>query len=209
MFSLQRTLGRDQRFFELMEGSAEETRASIKCLARLLKDTRQDHALEPFVEIRRQEKRITEQLTEHLCATFVTPMEREDIEALAHILDKIPKTVKKLGERMLLAPQHLEGFELAQHIQMLDQAADLVVRLVRELREEGCLEAVKSQTDLLHKIEGEADKLMLRCLQRLYSGRYSAVQVVIQKDLYELLEKIFDRCRDLGNVVFRTVMKYS
>ena len=61
----------------------------------------------------------------------------------------------------------------------------------------------------LKHIEGEADKLMIESLQQLYNGDYSSLRVVILKDLYELLEKIFDRCRDVGNVVFQIVLKHS
>jgi uncharacterized protein Yka (UPF0111/DUF47 family) len=209
MFSLQRALGKDDQFYDLMEGSAEEGRASILCLVRLLKSPAPSRALDPFAEIRRQEKRLTQQLTEHLCATFVTPMEREDIEALANVLYKIPKTVEKFGERLVLAPQHLEGLDLSQQIQMLEQAADEVVAMVKELRQDATLSSVKTHNDVLQRIEGEADKLMLECIHRLYTGDHNPLRVVIQKDLYELLEKVFDRCRDLGKVVFRIVLKYS
>jgi len=40
---------------------------------------------------RRKGKRITEDIDEHLCKTFVTPIEREDIESLSDALYKIPK----------------------------------------------------------------------------------------------------------------------
>ena len=44
-----------------------------------------------FAESRREDKRITQQLTEELSKTFITPLEREDIQALAAALYKIPK----------------------------------------------------------------------------------------------------------------------
>src|SRR5882762_1530082 len=103
MFSLQRVLGKDDKFFELMEGSAEEARSSIQYLIKLLKRPEPDQSLSPFVEIRRKDKRLTQELSEHLCKTFVTPLEREDIEALSDALYKIPKTTEKFGERYMLA----------------------------------------------------------------------------------------------------------
>jgi uncharacterized protein len=50
---------------------------------------------------------------------------------------------------------------------------------------------------------------MLECLRDLYGGKHEAIKAVILKDLYELLEKVFDRCRDAGNVVFHIVLKHS
>jgi uncharacterized protein Yka (UPF0111/DUF47 family) len=208
MFSLQKILGKDDKFFELMEGSAEEARASIRSLVQLVKHP-EGQALEGFAEIRRKDKRITQELSEHLCKTFVTPLEREDIEALANALYKIPKTAEKFGERLLLAPHQVKGWSVGRQMVMLEQAAETVVLLVQELRQGVNLERVKKQNDQLQRIEGEADKLMIESLQDLYTGDHSSLRVVILKDLYELLEKIFDRCRDVGNVVFQIVLKHS
>src|SRR3989454_1002680 len=209
MFSLQKLLGKDDRFFELMEGSAEEARASIRSLVQLIKHPEHGQSLDAFAQIRRKDKRITQELSEHLCKTFVTPLEREDIEALSSALYKIPKTAEKFGERYLLAPQHLKGWNVSKQMAMLEKAAETVVVLVKELRKGVNLEKVKAQNDMLQEIEGEADKLMVESLQELYNGDYASLRVVILKDLYELLEKIFDRCRDVGNVVFQIVLKHS
>ncbi len=192
MFSLQRLLGKDDKFFTLMEGSAEEARASVRSLSELLKTKEEKRCLDGFVESRRKDKRITRELTEHLLKTFITPLEREDIEALSDALYKIPKTVEKFGERC-----------------MLEKATDTVVLMVKELRKGVNLEKVKAQNDELQQIEGNADKLMVELLRDLYNGDHSAIRVIILKDLFELLEKVFDRCRDAGNIVFQIVLKHS
>jgi len=209
MFSLQQVIGKDDRFFKLMEGSAEEARASIQTLARLLKHPDKADGLEAFAEIRRKDKRITQELSEHLCKTFVTPLEREDIESLSSALYKIPKTMEKFGERFLLAPQHVKGWDVSRQMGMLEKAGETLVLLVKELRQGVNVEKVKRQNDELQRIEGEADKIMVDSLKELYVGDHSALRVIILKDLYELLEKGFDRCRDAGNMVLQIVLKHS
>src|SRR6185436_8267614 len=161
MFSLQQFLGKDQKFFHLMEGSAEEARASIQCLVDLVKHPGNEKSLEAFAAIRRKDKRITQELSEHLCKTFVTPLEREDIEALSSALYKIPKNAEKFGERFIIAGKHAAGLELNKHLGMLEQAIDTVVLMVKELRKGVNIEKVKVQNDTLQQIEGEADKLMV------------------------------------------------
>src|SRR5438309_9634583 len=199
MFSLQRLLGKDDKFFTLMEGSAEEARASVRSLSELLKTKEEKRCLDGFVESRRKDKRITRELTEHLLKTFVTPLEREDIEALADALYKIPKTVEKFSERLLIADTHVHDVDFTKQMEMLGQAGETVVLLVKELRKGVNLEKVKVQNDQLQHIEGEADKLMLESLRDLYNGDHATIKVIMLKDLYEILEKIFDRCRDTGN----------
>ena len=63
--------------------------------------------------------------------------------------------------------------------------------------------------DRLQQLEGEADKLVLHMLKALYLGQREAREVIIFKDVFELLEKAIDRCRDAGNTVFYIVLKNS
>jgi uncharacterized protein Yka (UPF0111/DUF47 family) len=209
MFSLQKLLGKDYKFFTLMEGSAEECRTSVQYLHELLQTPPAKRSLSGFVEARRKDKRITQELTEHLLKTFVTPLEREDIESLANALYKIPKNVEKFGERFLISQTHVRDTDFSKQIAMLVKATDTLVVMVKELRKGANLEKAKHQNDQLQHIEGEADKLMLASLNELYTGDHSAIRVLVMKDLYELLEKVFDRCRDAGNIIFHIFLKTS
>jgi uncharacterized protein Yka (UPF0111/DUF47 family) len=209
MLSLLHFLSKSDKFYELLEASAEEAHRSVNALVDLLKDPQEGQALDEFVLRRRQNKRITEEMTTLLCSTFVTPLEREDIEALSTALYKIPKTIEKFGERMLLAQSWLRRDMFGEQAKLLDRATDTVCQMVRQLRHRPHLEKIKEDNDRLHYYEGEADKIIFGLLRDLYSGKYEALQVIVLRDLFELLEKVIDRCRDAGNVIFQIVLKNS
>lgn len=209
MFSLQRLLSRDDVFYDLMEGSAQEARGAIQSLVALLRDGDEKPKLEDFTAARRKEKRLAQELSEKLCKTFVTPLDREDIEAISHALYKIPKTAERFGERYLLSGIELQGVDLSRHVELLDSAAEVIVLIVRELRNGLGLNRVKNHNDELQRIEGEGDKLMLESLYQLYESRCDPFQAMLTKDLLEMLEKIFDRCRDVGNIIFHIVLKHA
>jgi hypothetical protein len=209
MFSLQRLFGKKDKFFDLLESSAEEARASVRALVALARTPDQPGSLEALVESRRKNKRITAEINEALCVTFVTALEREDIEALSNALYKIPKTVEKIGERILISPQHLRAADFSKQVVLLEQATDAVLVMIKELRRSLSLERMRDQNEALQQIEGEADKLILDLYRDLYSGKHDLLRVVILKDMYELIEKVVDRCRDAGNVVSHIVMKNS
>ena len=116
MFSLQRLLTRDDKFFRLMEGSAEEAHVSIQSLLQLLQSPSDQRTLDAFAEARRKEKSLTVELTEQLCRTFVTPLEREDIEALSHALYKIPKMAEKFAERYLISGPAAQRLDFSRHL---------------------------------------------------------------------------------------------
>ncbi len=207
MFSLQQLFGKGDRFLELLEASALEAHNCVCLLSQLLKSS--SPSMDDFVLARRKEKKRAEEIGEELVKTFVTGLEREDIEALSRSLYKIPKAVEKFAERYHIAADKLRDVDFSRQFDMLEKATTQVVAMVRQLRKLQELEKTKELNDRLQYVEGEADKLMLELLRDLYSGRHDALKVVILKDLYELMEKIIDRCRDAGNVVTQIVLKNS
>ena len=212
MISIRKFLGQDEKFFDLLEASAQQADSSVHHLIDLLGQLEQGESpgnLVAFAESRREDKRITQELTEQLSKTFVTPLEREDIQALGSALYKIPKTVEKIGERVLISPQDLHGRSFRKQVELLDQAAEVVVAMVKQLRQGTDLRRAREMNARLQAIEGEADKLELALLRDLYHGDYSAKHIIFLRDLYELLEKVIDRCRDAGNIILQVALKYA
>src|SRR2546429_2092865 len=137
MFSIGRFLGHDERFYDLLEASAQQADSTVHHLIDLLAKLEKSESasdLEAFAESRREDKRITQQLTEELSKPFITPLEREDIQALAAALYKIPKTVEKIGERVLICPEDLNGRDFRRQLELLEQAAATRLAIARQLR---------------------------------------------------------------------------
>jgi hypothetical protein len=195
-----------------LEASAEEAKASAVLLARFLQARATSGELidlDEFVQSRRKDKRITQQITEELCRTFVTPLEREDIEALAFALYRIPKMVEKIVERLAIYPGRLPQAGLVRQAELLQLSADTVAFMVGELRKGTKMERIGAANEKLQFAEGEADKMMLNIEKELYQGPYEAKEVIFLLQLFEMVEKSVDRCRDAGNVVFQIMLKYS
>jgi uncharacterized protein Yka (UPF0111/DUF47 family) len=212
MFSIQKLLGRDEKFYDLLEASAQQADTSVHQLIELLQKLEQHDTpenLEQFAHSRREDKRITQELTEQLSKTFVTPFEREDIQELASALYKIPKTVEKIGERILICPEDLAGQSFGKQVELLDQAAEMVLAMVKQLRPGIDARTAREMNAKLQGIEGDADKLELERLRDLFKGNHAAKQIIFLHDLYGLLEKVIDRCRDAGNIIVQVALKYA
>ena len=130
MFSLQRILGQEDKFFSLLEASAREAHASVQALVKLSKALDQPKVLDDLGHSRRKDKQITKEISAAVYSTFITALEREDIEALSNALYKIPKTVEKFSERILLSPQFVRGIDFSTQISLLDRATDIVLEMV-------------------------------------------------------------------------------
>ena len=209
MFSLQKLLGKEDKFFTLLEASAQQARTSVQALVKLSKALDQPKVLDDLGHSRRKDKQITKEISAAVYSTFITALEREDIEALSNALYKIPKTVEKFSERVLLAPQFVHGIDFSIQISLLDRATDIVLEMVKALRDGMDLDKVKDLNEKLQFLEGEADKHMMTLYKDLFGGSHEPIQVIVVKDLYELLEKVIDRCRDVGNVISHIVLKNS
>src|SRR5271157_1369103 len=137
MFSLQKLLGQEDKFFGLLEASAQEARISVDALVKLIAHPHQTTLSHEFVRSRRKEGGLRGQINEAVHATFVTALEREDIERLANALYRIPQTVEKFGARLLLTPQRVQGVDFARQIHLLTQATVTVLEMVKSLRRGG------------------------------------------------------------------------
>lgn len=207
MIPLQKLLGKEDRFFELLEASAAQACQSVRALRRFLANPGPGASLEEFVAPRRSEKAIAAEINHLLCTSPVTALEREDIEALSNSIYKIPKTAEKIAERALLAPQHLVGIPLDVHGASIEQAAETLLQMVRELRAGANLQRIQGLNEKLQAIEGGMDKTLNELVRGLYNATENPGRVVFLKDIYELLEKVTDRCRDAGNVVGQIALK--
>ena len=211
MISFKKLMGREEKFYDLLEASAEEARVSTELLVKILGNdgTLGTTNIHDIIQTRRKDKRITQEITEELCKTFVTPLEREDIEALSLALYRIPKTVEKIVERLTICPARVPRESLQKQVVLLEQAVESVVAMVKELRNGTKVERIADHHAKLQFAEGEADKVMLALVKDLYNGPIEAKEVFILMELYDLVETAVDRARDAGQVVFMIMLKYS
>ncbi|HET6912630.1 MAG TPA: pit accessory protein [Rhodanobacteraceae bacterium] len=209
MFSLQTMFGKGDKFYDLLEASAEAARDGASALQKLLESRGEAMILDSFRAARRREKQIASQISQALVNTFVTALDREDIEAMSSALYRIPKTIEKFAERYAIMPSRLEGVDFAARAVLLMRATEVLAEMVGELRNGLRIDRMRALQDRLQAIESEADRMLLEAYRDLYTSGGDPIKVVLAKDLFELMEKAIDRCRDVGNVIYSIVLKNS
>ena len=207
MFSLQTIFGKGDKFYGLLESSAAAARESARALGELLATPPAQRSLEAFKLARQKEKDLAAEISRELVNTFVTALEREDIEALSNALYKIPKVVEKFAERYCLASERVGDVDFVSRAAMLERACTVLEEMVGLLRKGMALETTKALNDKLQAIEAEADRLILELYRDTYLNETDPMRYLILKDLFEILEKAIDKCRDAGNVIYGVVLK--
>jgi uncharacterized protein Yka (UPF0111/DUF47 family) len=209
MFSLQTMFGNGARFYTLLESSAGAARDGAEALQELLQAHGESTLLNNFRAARRREKELARQIGEELINTFVTALDREDIEAMSSALYRIPKTIEKFAERYAIVADRVDGIDFASRAGLLMSATEGVVEMVSDLRNGLNIGRMRTLQDRLQATESQADRLLLEPYRDLYLASDDPIRVMLAKDLFELLEQAIDRCRDVGNVIYSIVLKNS
>ncbi|KRG77578.1 pit accessory protein [Stenotrophomonas ginsengisoli] len=208
MFSLQTIFGSGKQFYVLLDDAAQAAYDSAKALHTMMREGESQPALDAFKLARLRGRATSEKVAKELVDSFMTPIEREDIEALGSALYKIPKQIEKFADRYSLAVKHLDQIDFAPRAAMLEQAAAVVVEMVADLRHMN-LDRMTALNEKLRSLENEADRLMLELYRDIYSGRLDHLQMFLLKEFFEILEKAIDRCRGAGVVAYQIVLKNS
>ncbi len=208
MFSLQTIFGSGKQFYLLLDEAADAAYDAAKALHLMMKEADRQPALDAFKLARLRERAASDKISQALVDSFMTPIEREDIEALGSALYKIPKQIEKFADRYSLAVQHLEGIDFAPRAAMLEQAAGVVVEMVHDHKHMNN-DRMTALNEKLRSLENEADRLMLELYRDIYSGKLDHLQMFLLKEFFEILEKAIDRCREAGVVAYQIVLKNS
>lgn len=209
MFSLQTIFGKGDKFYGLLEQSAATVCESARALHELLTQPDRGAVMAAFTATRAREKALAAQISEELVNTFVTALDREDIEALNSSLYKIPKSIEKFAERYEIVSARLDGVDFAQRALVLQRSSEVVAEMIGELRRGLRIDPVKKLQDRLQALESEGDRMLLAPYRTLYVEGNDAMRAMLAKDLFELIEKAIDKCRDVGNIVYSIVLKNS
>jgi uncharacterized protein Yka (UPF0111/DUF47 family) len=206
MFSLQTIFGSGKLFYALLDDAAIAAHDSTKALDEILNPTARATGLEAIKLARRRQREATGKLSQALVDSFITPIEREDIEELRTALYKISKQVERFAERHALASHLLEGVDFAPRAAMLEKAAGIVLNMVKALPQLQ-LESIKALDDQLNVLESEADRMLLELHRDMYAGGIGDGRLFVLKEFFEILEKAIDRCREAGAVIYQVALK--
>jgi uncharacterized protein Yka (UPF0111/DUF47 family) len=94
-----------------------------------------------------------------------------------------------------------------KQLSLLVKGAEVIEKMVKDLCAGEHGENIKDEYAQMQAIEAEADRAISDLLKALYRDETDARIIISWKDIYDLLEKAVDRCRDAGFVVFHVALK--
>jgi predicted phosphate transport protein (TIGR00153 family) len=196
--------------FELFEKSVWNVHEGAKALKDLFENyTDLPSKVQKIKDLEHDGDDVTHHILEHLAKTFITPLDRDDINHIAQRLDDVLDQVDMAANRMILfdIPQPTE--EAKEFSRILFKSTALLIEAISKLRNlknshtilECCLE--------IHTQENEADRLMQQAIGRLFDEATDAKEIIKWKDIYQILESATDRCEDVADVLHTIIVKHA
>lgn len=209
MLNLKALFGTENQYFVLLASMSEQGRSSARALNELVTGTSSADSLKSLQASRTIERDLASKAETLLCKGRAAPFGRDDVDDLTRAVQAVPRSIRKFGERYAISRRHIGVVSFARELGMLENATDTLHNLVTDLQSGQSIPTAKKHNDALQKIEGEVDDIVFNCIIALYRETGDPRRALILKDLYELLDRTFDRCRSAGNLILRLVMKHS
>ena len=198
---------RDRVYFELFEEAGQNILRASDLLDQLLSNFPDSKPLAREILVCEQEgDRITHDIIDRLNHTFVTPIDREDILALASALDDIVDFTEEVADYLGLykieAPMD-QAIRLAHVLKAACRQISEAIPRLRGFRD------ISHYTVEINRLENEGDRITREAVASLFDGGIDPMVVIRWKDLFERLEAAIDAAERVANILEGIVIKNS
>ena len=200
-----RLIPREEKFFDMFSDMAQNVHEASKLLRRMMEnpDEIQDLA-ESIKALEHKGDQLMHDLMTKLNKTFVVPIDREDIYALASKIDDVIDLTEAVARRIILFKIREMRDPAIQLAYVLSRATAALVSAVSELQNgmkvmDHCIE--------MNRLENEADHIYHLALGNLFEIEKDPIVLIKWKELYETLEASLDKCEDVANVIESIIVK--
>jgi predicted phosphate transport protein (TIGR00153 family) len=203
MFGL---IPKEEKFFALFK----DMTANIIEGAKLLKDMMDNYddpqgSQKKIKDIEHKGDQITHDIIQKLNKSFVTPLDREDIYALAAALDDIIDLIDASAIRFIMYNVEKPTQEAKELAFIIVKSCEAVARAVAQLG--GKFEHIAESCVEVNALENEGDRVCREAISRLFDEEKDPIQLIKWKEIYEILERATDKCEDAANILESVVVK--
>ena len=200
-----RLIPREEKFFDLFEQQAANIVVAAGVLEELVLDYPDAKAkVQRIRDLEHAGDTLTHELVKRLNTTFITPIDREDIYALASRLDDVLDLIDAVADRLLL-------YRISEPTQGSVDMAKIIVKTAEET--DRAVHCLRTLSPFYHKhcvevnrLENEADRRLRDLLAALFDCT-DPIEIIKWKELYETMEEVTDRCEDVVNVIEEITLK--
>lgn len=202
---------KSNEFFVLFEASADYFYQAALLLDEVMMDHRKaDIKVKEINDLEHQADKVNDNIIDKLNQTFITPIDREDIYAIANGMDDGVDRLQGMLQRIVI-------YHTSEAREGALRLTKLLIESTAEIkRATTLLHAIsKNQDELLKiasridKLESEGDHVFRSELAYLFENIKDPIELIKWKDLLEGLEDTLDHCERMADLLKGVVMKYA
>ena len=198
---------REDKFYRLFKQAAANVLRGAELLNDLLTNFSEVSTKVKLIQaIEHEGDALTHEIFEQLNRTFVTPLDREDIAAIAHALDDVLDYIEAGADAFQLydidepTPAAIEmGGLILQSVQQVQRAIAAMPHRKQAAQ-------VKEAVVEINRIENLADQVYRGALSSLFR-QSDPIRMIKWKQVYDYLEQAADLCEDVGDVLQGVILK--
>ena len=201
----------NSEFFDLFVDSAK---FFYKCAVIMdeimIEPSTAEKRVKEIIDLEHAADNVNNSIIDKLNQTFITPIDREDIFAVANGLDDGVDLLQGTVQRIVMyRTAELKDGAIAM-TKLLLQATEQIIKafsLLKDIKKNR--EELLATTHRIGKRESEGDKVYRNEVASLFDNEKNPIELIKWKDIIENLEETMDHCEDLSNMIRGVVMKYA
>jgi uncharacterized protein Yka (UPF0111/DUF47 family) len=203
---------KDLAFFSILEMQAKAAHDAATTFYDLVTDFEHisEHTKKVDV-IEHEADQLTHLLINKMDATFITPLDKEDLRDLSQALDDITDCIEAAAARAELYRLTAPRADLEPLVGLLVKAAEATWEAVSALKNGFRNSDSLRQTLIhIHLIENESDRAFRQALADLFHEPDPDTLMVIKwKEIYDRIEASVDKCEDVAKILGSVIIKYA
>jgi len=201
---------RNYRFYDLFEQSAHNLVVAAEAMVDLMQHFENVNTKTAHIkELEHVGDSIIHKIVEELHKTFVTPLDREDITALAQNMDDVMDYMEGATTAICTYGIRRPRAAACSVADLVRLQTVQVEKAVPKLRHRSQLESVLEHCVEIHRLENEADIVFLDAMAKLFQDEPNPVEIIKWRDIYDQLELATDSCEHVANVLEGIVLKHA
>lgn len=199
----------DKMFFTMFQESAEICKKSAILYDEVLHNKLTEEQKEKAFGFKKKGKLAFKVTLKQLNKSFITPIEREDIQYIAVQLNKINKKIIKacLNIQVYRLTEYTE--EMKEQAQTLLSATEQMGEIIKKFKKVSDVEEITKANIAMKELESHGDEIHHRAMNNLFSGKYEALDVIKLRDMYKEIENALDACFYVSDTILNVVLKQS
>lgn len=208
-FSLKPREDKFRKLLDEMSVQAHDCAAHLKTFLDHEDPALREQAGTEIARCKAAAKILSLQVTKELCRTYITPFDREDIQAFSANLYRIPKTVEKIKDRLVMHNLVPDAGEFSRQADIINEQANVLRAMALEIIGKQDTKIIVAKAGAMDILEQRGDAALGELLVILFDQKSDVRDILLRKDIYEMLENVIDAYRDVSAVALQIVLKHS